>query len=862
MTLAAGTRLDSFEIVAPLGAGGMGEVYRARDTTLKRDVAIKVLPEYWSRDLERLHRFEQEAQAAAALNHPNIVSIFHVGQYNGAPYIVTELLHGETLRERLRNGPMRLREVTDAGGDIARGLAAAHDAGIVHRDLKPENIFITKDGRVKILDFGLAKLNPAKSPSSDGPTASYQPQTSPGHVLGTVGYMSPEQVRGQTADARSDIFAAGAVLYEMLTGKPAFRKATSAETMTAILNEDPPAVSQLAPNLPPGLQRTVNRCMSKNPEQRIQHATDLAFALEALTDSSSTGVTAAKEQTSAKKWVWIAGVVAAIAIAAAIFIWWQVPPAVPLVESVTQLTDDGEPKEEQIQPVSDGSRIYFNEGQAGSVKIAQASVTGGRTGLIDTKLVNSVIVGLAPDASVLLALVGGTSDPAYALWSIPLPVGEPRRLSNIEVEDAAFFPDGRILFQKGTDLYVADKDASNPRKLISLGADFGHPSISPDGTRIAFLMRSAGHADSLVEIDADGRGQRTVLNASQDERIGSGVGWSSDGKYLVYQVRHGGGSDLWAVPMQPGIFRRSRQPIRLTNGPLYYSNPCISRDGKQIFAVGIKWRSELVRYDMQSHQFVPFLSGISAVDPSFSSDGKWVAYTSYPDHTLWRSRSDGTERMQLTYPPMGVAYPFISPDGTKVAFRTLGREIYVVNMDGGLPQKIVERNTSVATWSPDGNLLVVNSLTDPSTGNEGGVYMQIFDLRTGKLSVVPSSQGLCCGQWFNQNTIVAATANGSKFLTFDVKTQKWTHLVSGDFGNWNLSPDRKYFYFTTVGVDPKVERLRVADHQVETITSLKGLRRVEDWVENTQINVAPDGSPVFARDIGSQEIYALTIKWP
>jgi eukaryotic-like serine/threonine-protein kinase len=288
MSLAAGTRLDSYEIVAPLGAGAMGEVYRARDTALKRDAAIKVLPEYWSRDPERLHRFELEAQAAAALNHPNIVTIFHVGQYQGAPYIATELLHGETLRERIRHGPMRLREAIDVGVDIARGLAAAHDAGIIHRDLKPENIFVTKDGRVKILDFGLAKLQHPKTASADDPTVAHPSNTSPGHVLGTVGYMSPEQVRGQAADARSDIFAAGAVLYEMLTSKRAFHKATATETMNAILNEDPPAVSQIAPSVPPGLQRVVNRCLSKSPEQRIQHATDLAFALESLSDSGVT----------------------------------------------------------------------------------------------------------------------------------------------------------------------------------------------------------------------------------------------------------------------------------------------------------------------------------------------------------------------------------------------------------------------------------------------------------------------------------------------------------------------------------------------------------------------------------------------
>jgi serine/threonine protein kinase len=206
----------------------MGEVYRARDGVLKRDVAIKVLPAEWSRDTERLRRFELEAQAAAALNHPNIVSIFHVGQFDGSPYIVTELLRGETLRERLRKGPMRLREVLDQGVELARGLAAAHDAGIVHRDLKPENIWVTKDGRIKILDFGLAKLNPAKAASLDGTTASLQRESVPGQVLGTIGYMSPEQVRGEVADARSDIFAVGVVLYEMLTGKPAFRKATSA----------------------------------------------------------------------------------------------------------------------------------------------------------------------------------------------------------------------------------------------------------------------------------------------------------------------------------------------------------------------------------------------------------------------------------------------------------------------------------------------------------------------------------------------------------------------------------------------------------------------------------------------------------
>src|SRR5713226_4571208 len=221
MPLAAGSRLDSYEIIALLGAGGMGEVYRARDLTLKREVAIKVLPAYWAREPDRLRRFELEAQSTAALNHPNIVSIFYVGEHEGAPYIVTELLQGETLRDRLRRGLMRLQEVLNFGEEIARGLAAAHGTGIIHRDLKPENLFLTKDGRAKILDFGLAKLTQAQGANANDATVTYREATNPGQVLGTVGYMSPEQVRGEPTDARSDIFAVGAILYEMLTGKRA-----------------------------------------------------------------------------------------------------------------------------------------------------------------------------------------------------------------------------------------------------------------------------------------------------------------------------------------------------------------------------------------------------------------------------------------------------------------------------------------------------------------------------------------------------------------------------------------------------------------------------------------------------------------
>src|SRR5271165_4899206 len=861
MTLAAGTRLDSYEIVAPLGAGNMGEVYRARDTKLKRDVAIKVLPEYWSHDPERLRRFEQEAQAAAALNHPNIVSIFHVGQYEGSPYIVTELLHGETLRGRIRHGPMRLREAIDVGVDIARGLAAAHDAGITHRDLKPENIFVTKDGRVKILDFGLAKLQPSKAASAEGPTASFQQQTSPGHVLGTVGYMSPEQVRGQPADARSDIFAAGAVLYEMLTGKRAFHKATSAETMSAILNEDPPAVSQIAPSVPPGLQRIVNRCLAKSPEQRFQHASDLGFALESLSDSNGSTVSGVHEAAPSKRWFWPAAAIVAIAIAAALIVWWRQPPAVPIVEAVTQLTDDGQPKWIYDNLLTDGSRIYFNEGTTFSLKVAQVAVIGGPTAIIPVRLEAPIVIGLSQEGASLLAVIGPYTGPVeFPLRTILLPTGEVRRLGDIQALDASFEADGRILFSRDQVLYLADKDGANPRKLLSADGPIWGPNLSPDSKRMVFTINEGAPGNSIVVANADGSGQRAIVDRTKRMRVCC-ARWTPDGRYIAFEDRTHGRVDIWAAQVEAGFLQRVHPPVQLTNGPLSYQGPKPSTDGKQIFAIGTKPRGELVRYDINSKQFVPILSGISAFNPTFSSDGKWVAYTSYPDQTLWRSRADGTDLLQLTDPPVKVHFSCVSPDGTQVAYGTSMGEIRVMNMDGGSLWRIAEKNSWHASWSPDGTRVVFGDYATPLH-----TKFVIYDLRTENRSIVPETDEFTGVQWVGEDLLVAASNDRTKLVVFDLKTQKWSDLVSltkpGTVVNWAHAPDFKYVYYTTGGAEPQVLRVRLADHKVEALASLKDLSRATYGGGQTQISVAPDGSAVFTRDIGTQEIYALTIRWP
>ena len=291
LALSVGTRLGDYQILSPLGSGGMGEVYLARDLRLVRDVAIKVLPSFLCLDAKRMRRFEQEARATAALNHPNILAVHQMGTYEGLPYLVSELLQGVTLRDELQRGPLPLRIAMDYGVQIARGLTAAHEKGIVHRDLKPENLFVTKDGLVKILDFGLAKLTRPLH-GSDHSSTTLGSETEAGVVLGTVGYMAPEQVRGEIADHRADIFAFGVILYEMLAGKRAFQKPTPPETMTAILNEAPPEISKLVPNLPPAWQRVVHHCLEKSPEQRFQSASDLAVALEALSDPGASGASA------------------------------------------------------------------------------------------------------------------------------------------------------------------------------------------------------------------------------------------------------------------------------------------------------------------------------------------------------------------------------------------------------------------------------------------------------------------------------------------------------------------------------------------------------------------------------------------
>ena len=489
MSIGAGTKLGPYDIQGLAGSGGMGEVYRARDSRLDRTVAIKILPEAVAGDQDRLRRFEQEARAIAALNHPNILSIHDTGAYDGARYIVTELLEGDTLRERLAGGPLPVRKAVDYALQICRGLAAAHDKGITHRDLKPENIYITRDGRVKILDFGLAKQETTAAASAATATHNAPVDTSPGTVVGTAGYMSPEQVRGRPVDPRTDIFAFGAVMYEMVSGKRAFRGDTPADTMSAILKEEPPELTETNRNLPPGLERIVRLCLEKNPEERFQSSHDIAFALDALTGVSSSSATAAKVDFGPRirARTVLAGIAAAAALALAAFIALRPSrSAPPQFHAITFRL--GWMGDARFTP--DGDIVYSAAWDGGpqAVYVARQGNPGDRAlGIPDAAVLAVSSTGEMAIGTNMRSLGWGYAR-AGTLARVPLTGGAPRPvLDNVEYAD--FSPDGKqmavIRYSPQTGRWRLEYPVG--KVVYETSGWLSHPRISPDGSKVAFL---------------------------------------------------------------------------------------------------------------------------------------------------------------------------------------------------------------------------------------------------------------------------------------------------------------------------------------------------------------------------------------
>ncbi len=694
----------------------MGEVYRARDTRLGRDVAIKVLPEAVAHDADRLRRFEQEARTIAALNHPNILGIHDIGVHDGAPFLVSEFLEGQTLRQKLVSGPLPVRRAIEYALGIAEGLAAAHEKGIVHRDLKPENVFVTRDDRIKVLDFGLAKL--VKPEENHEATVTLPSEgTLPGMVMGTVGYMSPEQVRGEPIDPRSDIFSFGAVLYEILTGKRAFKRETSAETMTAILREEPPALNDTGWQGPQELQRILARCLEKNVARRFQSASDLAFAIEALSGTSSAKTKAVSQPKSRRAWLpWVI----AAALLTGTAVWEKARPAAapanPLEKAHFTRVTDFKSVEAAISP--DGRFVAFVSDHDGPFDVWLTQVgtghvtnlTQGKAGPLPGPLRS---VGFSGDGSEIW--IGG-GDVGMRPRLMPLTGGTPRNFLSEEVVNLAWSPDGeRIVyhtFAKGDPMFVADRSGANARQITQdrPGIHNHFPAWSPDGRWIYFShgKPATGEMD-LWRIDPAGGNPERLTQINTDVAYPTPVGDRT--VFYVARDEDGSGPWLWAFDL------KRRESRRASVGLEQYTSVQASADGRKLVAtisnpVEGLWTVPILDRVAEEGEVKPFTVPTErALAPRFNGSSLFYLSSLGTGDGLWRLRDGQATEIWKGVDGAIRETPAVSPDGGRVAIvlrRNGKRQLHVLSSDGAELQPIAEGIVAQGSscWSPDGRWIV------------------------------------------------------------------------------------------------------------------------------------------------------------
>jgi len=809
-----GTRIGSYEIVAPLGAGGMGEVYRARDTRIGRDIAIKVLPASFGADADRLRRFEQEARAAGALNHPNLVTLHELGAHEGAPYIVMELLEGETLREKLDSGVrIPVRKAVEWSVQIATALAAAHGRGVVHRDLKPENLFITSDGRVKILDFGLAKLTAVRP--DDVTVANDQRGTAPGTVMGTVGYMAPEQVRGQGADERSDIFAFGAILYEMLAGRRAFSGPSSVETMSAILADDPPELPPVPP-VAPALDRIMRRCLEKEPSQRFHAAHDLALALEAAslrtTSTESAIVEAPARRARLPLWLALAALaVAAIGVAA--FFALRSAPAQP---DVLQLTyRRGTVHSARFTP--DGQTVVYGAAWDGApTKIFQQRLDGGDA--VPAQLPDADVLSVSPGGEMAISL-GRNFDfwVGYGtLARVPLLGNAPRKLMG-GVAFAEWGPNG-------DELLIVHRQSGEDRLEYPIGhvlyrtrGYVAYPRFSPRGDEIAFLDHP---------IYGDNRGNVVVMDVKSGARRElahnwaglEGLAWSPDGKdvwftgsegrgtWAVWLVTHGGNVRcVWRTPndlmvldvardgrvlvasasMVTSITARTAEATRDLSWLGLSSVWALSHDG-HLAALANYGGNAGQNYDawLRPTDGSPPVRLGEGEPRSFSRDGKWLLATvpAEPPKVILYG-VDEEQKKTVDTGSLQVRQVALSPDAKQVFLASQPpngpMEFYLQDVESGRRERLpldAPPGTSTPQFSPDATRI---SMITPSGGF-------VYDLRTHGMRTPPLRRGEQIAEWTDDGQalwVYSSEASALALDRLDLATGARTHVT-------DLSVDR------------------------------------------------------------------------
>jgi serine/threonine protein kinase/sugar lactone lactonase YvrE len=835
MTLVAGTRLGPYEIVSEIGVGGMGVVYKARDTRLQRDVAIKVLPEAFANDSDRRGRFQREAQAVAALSHPNIVAIFDVGVDGATAYAVTELLAGETLRSRLTSGGVASslppRKAIEIAVQITRGLAAAHERGLVHRDLKPENVFLCDDGQVKILDFGLARQSAASTEATETVAA----LTDPGLVLGTVGYMAPEQVRGLATDARTDVFAFGAVLYEMLSGRRAFKGDTAADTMTAILKEDPPELIGSRPDLSPGLDRIVRHCLEKNPAERFHAARDIAFALDALSTSSTSSAPVAVA-TAARRRSLLPALVAigAVVVSALSF---AVGRQMTRPTSSDQVTFERRTFDPQLVAnarfMPDGQTVVFSAARQGSVPelfmIRPGAATAQPLGQPQTHLLSISSKG---ELAVLTnARFLGHRLFTGTLGRMPLD-GAPRQWLE-HVREADWSPDGSTL------AIVRDADGKDHLEypigtvLYETTGYVSDPRVSPDGTLVAFMDHQIRFDDRgwVKVVDR----QRRVTTLSAESWGEEGLAWSRDGKTVLFSAGTGPYDyQIHAVALSAPLVERVALP---SAGGLYIHD--IAPDGR--------WLADRVDSRTGTMAQAPDQAGERDLtyhgnewSPSLSADGRWMLFTdgsAGANYATALRKTDGSRVQQLGE---GTAAG-LSRDG-KWALALLPSSLQLSLYPVGAGETVhLKRdpldNVSIASWFPDSRAVLV-------CGSEKGHGSRCYRVDIpGGSPVAVTPDGVDLGLVAPDGRTIVGLKTDGGYATFAVggaKIQDIAGLSSADLV-YGWSTDSKSLFTGHPDVPLRLQRVDVATGKQTLVKELMPPDRAGVNTVGAYVSIVDDG---------------------
>jgi Tol biopolymer transport system component/predicted Ser/Thr protein kinase len=906
VTIPSGANLGRYEVRSKIGAGGMGEVYLAEDTGLHRKVALKILPSDLAANQDRMRRFIQEAQAAAALNHPNIAHMYEVGEADGMNFIAMEFIDGLTLREMIYDKQADLAKLLRYLQHVAEGLAKAHAAGIVHRDLKPDNIMITRDGHAKILDFGLAKLIeqrplPASAEgSSEVATVVMPPHSTPGTVMGTVGYMSPEQAQGKTdeIDHRSDIFSFGCMLYEAATGRQAFQGSDAIDSLHKIVHAPTPQIKETNPDAPDDLQRIVRRCLAKDPEKRYQSIKDVAIELEearnelqgqeqhisvlptaaSVIEPSTGKATAASgaeyrvgESKRHKKRVVIVSVALGLALAAVVFglyklLWRASQPPAKVSKIVPFTSFSGHKSEPAFSP--DGRQIAFSwDGEKGDNLDIYVKLPGEGTPLrLTTNPAIDRSPAWSPDGRVI-AFIRQTPD-GNSLMTIPALGGPERRLTSFTgYPRVAWSPDGKYLAISHSEspselnsIFLVSADTGEKRKLLSSPAEQADraPKFSPDGQWIAFIRSSNLAVDDIYLVSVNGGEPKPITN----DKVGiRGLDWTVDGREIVFSSTRGGAFGLWRVPVSGG----SPQPLSGVGENAYF--PAVSAHGNYLAYVYRRedqniWRAPGPNSSVKDSPPTRLIASTRAdLTPRYSLDGKRIAFASGRSGSteIWMCDSEGANPVQVTNFGSGhTGTPRWSPDGQRIALdaRISGTsDIYVVNADGGSPRQLTTESSAdvMPVWSTDGQSIFFGSDRDGDwqiwkVPAQGGQAVRVT--KGGGYGTLAATEGFI---YYSRNSGVAM-ATGKKSNEPGI----WKVPVDGgeetrvfDQGSvlfLFVTDDGAYLLNGAAKPLPAIEFYSFASKQMTTIVSIE-----KSKYYGSQFAVSPDGKWVLYVQIDQED---------